>query len=75
RCSEQCAGTGWRSCPQPAGRRDRRRHAQGGPNGMVSYMGSYRFLPREVLDFHITAQPEGRQQALTLKFRDRLGRR
>jgi len=44
-------------------------------NDMVSYMGSYRFLPREVLDFQITAYPEGVQRPITLQFRDRLGRR
>jgi len=42
---------------------------------MVTYMGSYSFLPREVLDFQITAYPEGAQRAITLQFRDRLGRR
>lgn len=44
-------------------------------NDLVSYMGTYRFLPREVLDFQITAPPEAAQQAITLQFRDRLGRR
>lgn len=44
-------------------------------NDLVSYMGTYRFLPREVLSFHITAYPEGAKQSITLQFRDRLGRR
>jgi hypothetical protein len=44
-------------------------------NGMVSYLGVYSFLPREVLDFRITAQPKGSDETVTLEFRDRLGRR
>jgi hypothetical protein len=44
-------------------------------NDLVSHMGTYQFLPREVLDFEITAQPEGAEQAISLQFRDRLGRR
>lgn len=44
-------------------------------NDFVSYLGTYHFLPREVLDFRITAHPEGSQQAITLEFRDRLGHR
>ena len=42
-------------------------------DNMVSYLGTYRLLPREVLDFQITAYPEGAHQAITLQFRDRLG--
>lgn len=44
-------------------------------NGFVSYLGVYKFLPREVLDFHVTARPEASGQTLTLTFRDRLRRR
>ncbi|CAM5784016.1 DUF4426 domain-containing protein [Rhizobacter fulvus] len=44
-------------------------------NDRVSYMGTYRLLPREVLDFRVTAHPEGARRAITLQFRDRLGRR
>jgi hypothetical protein len=44
-------------------------------NGMISYLGVYEFLAREVLDFRITAHPKGTEQSLTLEFRDRLGRR
>lgn len=44
-------------------------------DGHVSYLGVYRFLPREVLDFRISARPKGEEQAVTLEFRDRLGRR
>jgi hypothetical protein len=44
-------------------------------NGLVSYLGTYEFLPRETLDFRITAHPEGTQQSVTLEFRDRLGHR
>ena len=41
----------------------------------ISYLGVYRLLPRAVLDFRITAQPEGTERTITLEFRDRLGRR
>lgn len=44
-------------------------------NERVSYMGTYRSHPGEVLDFRITAHPEGVQQAITLSFRNRLGPR
>ena len=30
-------------------------------NGRVSYMGTYDFLPREVIDFKVTALPDGAQ--------------
>lgn len=43
-------------------------------NDLISYMGTYSFLPREVLDFRVTAHPEGAPQPITLEFRDRLGR-
>lgn len=36
-------------------------------NGRVSYIGSYEFLPREVIDFEVTAVPEGAQPASLLK--------
>ena len=42
------------------------------PNGWVSYVGTYEFAPREVLDFIVTARPQGSQTELSLKFRDRL---
>lgn len=42
-------------------------------NNLVSYLGTYNFLPREVLNFRITARPEGAKQSITLEFRDRLG--
>ena len=40
----------------------------------VSYVGSFDFVPREVLDFVVEAQPaEGEQQpVLTLSYRDRM---
>lgn len=43
-------------------------------NDRVSYIGSYSFVPREVLDFEITARPTGatRQKPVTLKYRDRM---
>lgn len=42
------------------------------PNGMVSYIGTYDFLPREVLVFVVTARPHDSRTELSLKFRDRL---
>ncbi|HUG20987.1 DUF4426 domain-containing protein [Piscinibacter sp.] len=44
-------------------------------DGFVTYLGVYDFLPREVLDFRVTARPEGSTETLELEFRDRLGRR
>ena len=43
-------------------------------NDRVSYMGTYVFAPREVLDFEVTAQPTGvtPQEPLTLKYRERM---
>jgi hypothetical protein len=43
-------------------------------NDRVSYMGSYVFSPREVLDFEVTAQPTGTpsQEPLTLRYRERM---
>ena len=45
-------------------------------DGRVSYVGAYDFLPREVIDFRITATPLDRPdaQALTLAYRDRMWR-
>ncbi len=45
-------------------------------NGRVSYVGSYEFLPREVIDFDITALPEGAQPdgMLKLGYRERMWR-
>lgn len=42
-------------------------------NGMVSYLGVYRFQPRQALDFRIAARPAGSDERLVLEFRDRLG--
>lgn len=42
--------------------------------GRVSYLGIYRFLPREVLDFVVVAQPVGTPISLRLEFRDRLAK-
>lgn len=44
-------------------------------NGMVSYLGVYDFLPREVLNFRIRAWPQGADSSIELSFTDRLGRR
>jgi hypothetical protein len=40
---------------------------------MVSYLGIYDFLPREVLDFRILAWPQGSDASIELIFTDRLG--
>lgn len=44
-------------------------------NGRVSYIGSYEFLPREVIDFEIIALPGGAQPASELKlgYREQMG--
>ena len=44
-------------------------------NGRVSYIGSYEFLPREVIDFEVTALPGGAQPASMLKlgYREQMG--
>lgn len=42
-------------------------------NGWITYMGTYEFLPREVIDFRIQAIPAGRSgPPITLRFRDRM---
>jgi hypothetical protein len=43
-------------------------------NDRVSYIGTYVFAPREVLDFEVTAQPTGgaSQEPLTLKYQERM---
>ena len=41
-------------------------------NGMVSYLGTFDFLPREVLDFRIVATPEGSAAPIELIYRDRM---
>lgn len=44
-------------------------------NGRVSYMGTYDFLPREVIDFRITAKPlDAPSVSLSLAYRDRMWR-
>lgn len=45
-------------------------------DGRVSYVGTYDFLPREVIDFRITATPLDRPaaQPLALAYRDRMWR-
>ena len=44
--------------------------------GRISYMGTYDFLPREVIDFRITAEPvgHGAGPTLSLAYRDRMWR-
>ncbi|MEO8654933.1 MAG: DUF4426 domain-containing protein [Ramlibacter sp.] len=44
-------------------------------NGRVSYVGSYEFLPKEVLDIEITAKPLRPDQSrpLKLSYRERMG--
>ncbi len=41
-------------------------------NNHVSYIGGYDFAPREVLDFHVVAQPAGAKTPLSLNYRDRM---
>ena len=42
-------------------------------NNMVSYIGAFDFVPRQVLDFEIVAIPEGADgKPITLRFRDRM---
>lgn len=45
-------------------------------NGGISYMGTYDFLPREVIDFKVTALPDGAQpgRMLKLSYRERMWR-
>ena len=45
-------------------------------NGRVSYVGSSEFLPREVIDFNITALPAGAEPdgLLKLSYRERMWR-
>lgn len=42
-------------------------------NGMVSYIGTFDFLPREVLDFRVVASPASGGPTITLAYRDRMG--
>lgn len=43
-------------------------------NDRISYMGTYDFLPREVVDFEITARPllPEKSRPISLKYRDRM---
>jgi hypothetical protein len=41
-------------------------------NGMVSYLGTYDHAPRQMLEFEITAVPEGSQRRIKLHYRDRM---
>lgn len=38
----------------------------------VSYTGTFRFAPREVVDFAITARPDGGGEPLEMRFRERI---
>jgi hypothetical protein len=40
--------------------------------GRVSYVGSFDFVPREVLDFNITARVDPASPLLRLSFRERM---
>jgi hypothetical protein len=42
--------------------------------GRVSYYGSFRHEPEEVLDFDVNAQPSGGGSRIELRFRERMGR-
>lgn len=41
-------------------------------NGWVSYTGTFTFAPREVLDFHVSAQPAGGGQPLEMTYREQV---
>ena len=41
-------------------------------DGRISYVGTFDFLPREVLDFRIVATPEAGGAPITLAYRDRM---
>ena len=41
-------------------------------DGQVSYLGTFDFLPREVLDFRVVATPEGGSAPIELVYRDRM---
>jgi hypothetical protein len=43
-------------------------------NGRTSYLGSYTFLPAEVLDIQVLATPVGAKAPLTLEYRERMPR-
>lgn len=48
-------------------------HAARAPNGDVSYVGTFDFASREVLDFRVRAVPNAAEgQPLTLEFRERM---
>jgi hypothetical protein len=43
-------------------------------NGAISYLGSYKFLPRQMINFEISAAPtaDAQQRPLTLDYRERM---
>lgn len=41
-------------------------------NNYISYLGTYSFLPREVVDITVTAVPAGEKKALKLTYRDQM---
>lgn len=41
-------------------------------NGWTSYSGTFKFAPREVLDFTITAHPAGGGQPLEMTYREQV---
>lgn len=41
-------------------------------NGYITYTGTYTFLPRQVIDLMITAQPRGTHQVLNTTYRERM---
>lgn len=42
------------------------------PNGMLSYVGTFDFASREVVDLEVRAVPRGSSTALQLEFRERM---
>lgn len=47
-------------------------HASKTANGDVSYVGTYSYAPREVLDMVVTATPDGSSRPLSLTYRARM---
>jgi hypothetical protein len=55
-----------------AGYRRLIRMAETTADGWTSYTGTFKFAPREVLDFKITAQPVGSDKRLGISYREQL---
>ena len=56
----------------PTGRRSQIEMRPVVENGMISYLGTYRFVPREAFEFTVVARPPQPEKAITLVYRDRM---